>query len=263
MLNIFERRINVPVETIPQYKDVNNIPYENYLVKTNSDLIDCIGHFNHDDDHNNKNSNESDLIEKDRYDITNNSSRNTSISSSKPDSLMSVRTNCGHNTDAFHSSEILELNNDISTKRINDQLQQVRIKAKETYQTVKENNIANEYVNKTKEKSTNVKQHRQRKHPWDKDTCLVIGDSTILGLQEKRMSGKFKVRGHSGAIVDDIYHHMIPLVDKSPTYIVLMIGTNDSYTKNADEIINEVKDLKLFIEELLPASKIIISCPTK
>ena len=73
LLNIIERRINVPVETIPQHKDVNNVAYENYLAKTNCDLIDCIGHFDHnDDDHDNKNSNESDLIEIDRYNITNN-----------------------------------------------------------------------------------------------------------------------------------------------------------------------------------------------
>ena len=178
---------------------------------------------------------------------------------------MNVRTNCGQNNSTIDSSnsEILELNDETSAKRINDQLQQVRIQAKEIYRTVKENNIAKEHVNKTKELITNVKQHQQPKYPWDKNTCLVIGDSTILGLQEKRMGGKFKVRGHSGAIVDDIYHHIIPLVEKSPTYIVLMIGTNDSHTKNADEIINEVKDLKLFIEELLPKTKIIISCPTK
>ena len=266
IIKITESRIDVPVETIPQRNDVNNVPYyENNLFNTNCDLIDGRNQFYHNDHPITQNSEESNLTKIDHYDI-NNRSRNISISSSKPDSLMKVRTNCGHNNntiDSSNNSEILEHNDEISAKRINDQLQQVRIQAKEIYRTVKENNIAKEHVNKTKELITNVKQHQQPKYPWNKDTCLVIGDSTILGLQEKRMGGKFKVRGHSGAIVNDIYHHIIPLVEKSPTYIVLMIGTNDSHTKNADEIINEVKELKLFIEELLPKTKIIISCPTK
>ena len=42
-----------------------------------------------------------------------------------------------------------------------------------------------------------------------------------------------------------------------------MIGTNDATTKNADEILNEIKDLKLYIEELLPESRVILSCPTQ
>ena len=61
------------------------------------------------------------------------------------------------------------------------------------------------------------------------------------------MGGKFKVRGHSGAITDDIYHHIMPLIEKRP-YIILMIGTNDASTKSADKIVDEILDLKLYIE---------------
>ena len=42
-----------------------------------------------------------------------------------------------------------------------------------------------------------------------------------------------------------------------------MIGTNDATSKNADEILSEIKDLKVFIEEMLPGSDIVISCPLK
>ena len=76
------------------------------------------------------------------------------------------------------------------------------------------------------------------------------------------MGGKFKVRGHSGAIIADLYHH-IPMVPKNPRYIIIMIGTNDAINKTADEMISEIKDLKVFIEEILPDCDVIISCATK
>ena len=41
-----------------------------------------------------------------------------------------------------------------------------------------------------------------------------------------------------------------------------MAGTNDSIVKSADEILDEILQLKLFIEETLPECEVIISCPT-
>ena len=66
------------------------------------------------------------------------------------------------------------------------------------------------------------------------------------------MGGKLTVRGHSGAMIADLYHHIIPMVPKNPKYIVIMIGTNDAISKTADEMVSEIKDLKLFIEEIFP-----------
>ena len=51
------------------------------------------------------------------------------------------------------------------------------------------------------------------------------------------------------------------MVPKNPKYIVIMIGTNDAISKTADEMVPEIKELKLFIEENLPDFDIIISCP--
>ena len=41
-----------------------------------------------------------------------------------------------------------------------------------------------------------------------------------------------------------------------------MIGTNDASTKSADKIVDEILDVKLYIEGLLPDSLVVISCPT-
>ena len=63
--------------------------------------------------------------------------------------------------------------------------------------------------------------------------------------------------GTPGAIIADLYHHIIPLIPKNPKYIVIMIGTNDARNKTANEIMLEIKDLSYFIEidkfaDLLP-----------
>ena len=143
------------------------------------------------------------------------------------------------------------------SQELNNKLEEVHSVAQKIWETVKENNN-NININKLAKQKGDV-----WKKPWEKDTCLIIGDSTIHGLEEHRMGGKFKVRGHSGAIIADLYHHIIPLIPKNPKYIVIMIGTNDARNKTANEIMLEIKDLKLFIGEILPESEFIISCPTK
>ena len=49
---------------------------------------------------------------------------------------------------------------------------------------------------------------------WEKGTFLVIGDSTLNEIQELRMGRHFKVGAFPGAIICDIYHHAIPLLEK-------------------------------------------------
>ena len=122
---------------------------------------------------------------------------------------------------------------------INTRLE-VRSVTQQIFETVKENN---DYKNSKDKFSTN--KGSVWKNPWVIDTCLIIGDSTILGLEEHRMGGKFKVRSHSGAIIADLYHHIIPMGPKNPRYIIIMIWTNDAINKTADGMISKIKDLYL------------------
>ena len=57
------------------------------------------------------------------------------------------------------------------------------------------------------------------KSPWAKGTVLVIGDSTLNGIQESKTGPRFKVRAFPGAIIRDLYHHSIPLLDKNPSFV--------------------------------------------
>ena len=70
-----------------------------------------------------------------------------------------------------------------------------------------------------------------KKKLQNKGTYLVIGDSTLNGIQEEQMGPNFKVRAHSGAIIQDIYSYIVPLLPRNPTYVILMVGTKDAIEK--------------------------------
>ena len=98
--------------------------------------------------------------------------------------------------------------------------------------------------------------------PWPENTTLITGSSIISGLQEKKLfQYKAKVRSFPAASIDDMYDYILPLLKKKPTNIILHIGSNDSLHKNAEQILNEIRNLNTFIENILPTVKIFISCP--
>jgi len=95
-------------------------------------------------------------------------------------------------------------------------------------------------------------------HPWPKGTILITGDSIISGIGEKKFTGptKVKVRSFPGATIMDMLDQ--PLVRKKPTRIILHIATNDATDLNADQILEELLELKSYIEMNLPSCHVII-----
>jgi hypothetical protein len=99
--------------------------------------------------------------------------------------------------------------------------------------------------------------------PWPEKTTLLIGDSMIGGIEERKLTKlKTKVKSHPGATVDDMYDYIKPLLKKSPAHIILHVGTNDAPYKSAIEIYGELINLMKFIRSVLPSVNIVISCPT-
>ena len=76
-------------------------------------------------------------------------------------------------------------------------------------------------------------EQRNDKIPWSKGTVLIMGDSTLNGVQEALLGPRFKVRAHPVAIVRDFYHHSVPLLERKPTYVIIMAG----YKRFNNEII--------------------------
>ena len=100
-------------------------------------------------------------------------------------------------------------------------------------------------------------------HKWPKGTTLVVGDSLLHGINEKRLQGKrkhlVKVRVFQGASVDCMYDYLKPLLRKEPSNILLHIGTNSCQNEKSKVVLNKILSLKHYIETVLPECKVIIS----
>ena len=81
-----------------------------------------------------------------------------------------------------------------------------------------------------------------------KESCLVIGDSMLEGL-ERKMSNKrvVKVRNFLGATTDDMYHYLMLLLQKQPNNVILHVGTNDASSCNSLKTLNNILKLRSLI----------------
>ena len=101
--------------------------------------------------------------------------------------------------------------------------------------------------------------------PWPKGTCLVTGDSMLGHIDETRMSRKFKVkvRPFPGAKTEEMFHYLVPLLEKMPDYVIHHVGTNDAIDYEASDIVKKILQVKEFIKLTVPNCKFIISRPIK
>ena len=94
-----------------------------------------------------------------------------------------------------------------------------------------------------------------------KGTTLIVGDSMLAGIVEKRISGNrsVKVRLFPGATTHGMYDLLKPLLKKNPENIILHVETNNSVNEASRDISDEILSLKNFIEKLCPTCKVIVS----
>ena len=119
--------------------------------------------------------------------------------------------------------------------------------------------LANATINSNKIPMNRVKNNI---HPWPKNTTLITGSSIISGIEENKLTKyKAKVRVFPGALTDDMYDNLQPLLKRKPTNIILHIGSNDSTSKTSDEIMMEIENLKIYIKQILPNVNLFLSCP--
>ena len=88
---------------------------------------------------------------------------------------------------------------------------------------------------------------------------MIAGDSILNGIDEKRLGKDIKCRAFPGAVINDMHYYLTPLLQKKPTFVILHVSSNDSINKSADAMIDELLQLKYFIEQ--HGSKVIISYP--
>lgn len=186
----------------------------------------------------------------------------------------SIISNEGINSDNSLFSDSVNLNKTIvmnSTTRayesIEDQLKLYRLNKHNEYTSdkliYKCDDINSIKINGINESINQQDSGYREKHMWPENTVLVTGDSMLNGLTESRLNKKFKVkvRPFPGANVEDMYDYISPLLRKNPTYIILHIGSNDCPNKTSTVILNDMLELKKYIETMLPATTVYLSCP--
>ena len=94
-----------------------------------------------------------------------------------------------------------------------------------------------------------------------KGTILIVGDSVLAAIEQKRISGNRSVNIciFRRATTHDMHDYLKPLLKKNPENIILHFGTNNSVNKTYRNILSVILSLKNFIEKLRPECKVILS----
>ena len=98
---------------------------------------------------------------------------------------------------------------------------------------------------------------------WPKGTTLLVGDSMIGGVFENWIAPakKIKVRTFPGAVVNDLFDYLRPLLRKKPSRVIIHVGTNDANKANAKEITDKLLRLRKFVLSELNECSVILSSP--
>ena len=128
------------------------------------------------------------------------------------------------------------------TEKINIQLDDVRKESRRRFYESKEKNkksvpIETEYPTIEYAGSSSIRQ-------WKKGTTLIVDDSMLAGIEEKRISGNRSVKVHifSGASTHDMYDYLKPLLEKNPDNIILHVGANNLVNETSRDILRRFKD---------------------
>ena len=120
------------------------------------------------------------------------------------------------------------------TKSIEKQMNNVKMKKKRQEYHYSKNNFQ---CNTAKENVTT------EKGQWPKNATLIFCKSIINGvLVEGLCEGgcNVKVRNFPGVTVDDLNDHIIPLLRKKSSHIIVHAGINDAYNSTTREILNKL-----------------------
>ena len=174
-----------------------------------------------------------------------------------------------------------------TVENLNEQLKEVRLKNKQKYYQEQSEATANDSITNSKDDSTtndnattklkddlctdsnensttnSTREEPDRNSQWRHGTTLIVGDSMLGGIVESRIGPRrnIKVRSFPGATIADMHHYIKPLLLKSPSRIILHVGTNDACSVPAKDIADNLLLLQNYIKAELPNCHIIISSP--
>ena len=168
------------------------------------------------------------------------------------------------------------LNTKSSSMNIDDQLKKIRKGKHQEYllntgckspssENTKNNKNTKQFSDQeAKKENINKAEETNKAFYWPSGTCTIVGDSMVNGINEKRLQkhGNVKVFYFSGARINDMNHHLMPIIAKQPDYLILHVGTNGATNNTFRKIIDDLLMLKYNILKQLPNCRVIVSKPT-
>ena len=100
---------------------------------------------------------------------------------------------------------------------------------------------------------------------WPIGTTVIVDESILSGIVEEKLCGQgrlVKVKRFSSSTVDDLSHHIIPIIQKKSTNMIMHIGANDAPSSTSREIPDNLLKLISLVNEKLPHCKVCLSTPT-
>ena len=146
-----------------------------------------------------------------------------------------------------------------SKRNIDDQLKTIREEKHKEYlhnADCKSPLLENNKNNKNQKQCDNLQDRNvDKKQPketnnnslWPSGTCVIVGDSMVNGIDEKRLSkkhGNVKVFHFSGARIEEINQYIAPIIKKQPDYLILHARTNDATTNKSKKTVDDLLILK-------------------
>ena len=79
-----------------------------------------------------------------------------------------------------------------------------------------------------------------------KDHKLSLEISMVAATDEHKMSSKLliKVRSFLGATCSDMYHYLVPILERKPNHVTLHVGTNDVAQYEGTDIVDKSLESK-------------------
>ena len=82
---------------------------------------------------------------------------------------------------------------------------------------------------------------------------------------EEKLCGKshsVKVQYFPGSTVDDMNHHLVQILWKKPSHLIIHVGRNDASSSTSREILNKLLNLKSINKDINPDCDVWLPTPT-